>query len=304
MASANPMLASILVWATGAVAVGGAAAPFASPMRLKLPTGFRPTAALTADVNADGAGDFVVAGDAGQLVAFLSDARGGFRMSPPTPCGAHPSSLAAGDLTRDGHLDVVVANHETDYITLLVGDGAGVFAARQLRLHSNPHPHGVAIGDFDGDARLDIVVDSWAENHLTLLLGANEWRGPGTAIDVGRKPYWTITAADVDGDGKSDVVTPNEGRGTVSVLLGDGRAGFAHAPGSPLAGGLVPFAATVADLNGDKRPDIAIANYSGHADNTANDGLTWIRNDGSGISRRSPSASQPVVTRRAWPPPT
>jgi hypothetical protein len=118
----------IRVWATGAVAVGGAAGPFASPVCFKLPTGFRPTAALTAGVNADGAGDFVVAGDAGQLLAFLSDARGGFTMSPPTPCGAHPSSLAAGDLTRDGRVDVVVANHETDYITLLVGDGAGVFA--------------------------------------------------------------------------------------------------------------------------------------------------------------------------------
>ena len=33
-------------------------------------------------------------------------------------------------------------------------------------------------------------------------------------------------------------------------------------------------------MNGDGRPDVVVANYSGHADATADDGLTWIRNDG------------------------
>ena len=33
-------------------------------------------------------------------------------------------------------------------------------------------------------------------------------------------------------------------------------------------------------MNGDGRPDVLVANYSGHASATADDGLTWIRNDG------------------------
>jgi hypothetical protein len=77
-----------------------------------------------------------------------------------------------------------------------------------------------------------------------------------------------------------DLAFPNWGKGTVSILLGDGHGGFAHAPGSPFPAGPTPFGAAVADVNGDGRPDVVVANYSGHADATADDGLTWIRNDG------------------------
>jgi hypothetical protein len=117
---------------------------------------------------------------------------------------------------------------------------------------------------------------------ILLLAGRDEWRAPGSRIEIGRKAYWTIAAADVDvdGDGKLDLVAPNYGHDTVSILLGDGRGHFAHAQGSPFAAGPVPFAATIADMNGDGRPDVVVANYSGHAARTEQDGLTWIRNDG------------------------
>ena len=206
-----------------------------------------------------------MAGLNGQLIVI----RDGARPSAPISAGANPSALdAAAGL-------IVVANHETDYVTLISGT-----TPRTLHLHSNPHPHAVAIGDFDRDGKPDLAVDSWGENRIMLLFGRDGWRGPGTPVDVGARPYWTIAAADVDGDGNVDLVTPNWGGGTVSILLGDGRGHFAHAPGSPLPGGPSPFSAAIADVNGDHRPDIVIANYSGHDTDTANDGLTWIRNDG------------------------
>ena len=206
-----------------------------------------------------------MAGLNGQVMVL----RDGAHPTAPIAAGANPSSIvAAGGL-------IAVANHETDYVTLIQGS-----TPRTLHLHSNPHPHAVAIGDFDHDGKPDLAVDSWGENRIMLLFGRNGWRGPGTPIDVGVRAYWTITAADMDGDGNVDLVTPNWGGRTVSILLGDGRGHFAHAPGSPLPGGPSPFSAAIADVNGDGRPDVVIANYSGHATDTANDGLTWIRNDG------------------------
>ena len=183
-------------------------------------------------------------------------------------------------MNGDGRRDVVVANHETDYVTLLLGDGTGSFTSRALRVRSKPHPHAVAVGDFDGDGRPDIAVDSWGEDRITLLFGKDEWKGPGTPLAIGTRPYHTIVSADLDGDGKADLVVANWGRGTVSILLGDGKGGFAHAPGSPFPAGPTPFAAAVADVNGDHRPDVVVANYSGHATDSTHDGLTWIRNDG------------------------
>jgi hypothetical protein len=238
--------------------LGAAAAPL-PPKRIALPRGFRPTALATMG------NDVVVAGLNGQVVIVRDLAR----VSAPISAGANPVSLGvAGGL-------IAVANHETDYVTLIQGT-----APRTLRLHSRPHPHAVAVGDFDRDGKPDLAVDSWGENRIMLLFGRDGWRGPGTPVEVGARPYWTITAADVDGDGNVDLVTPNAGTTKVSILLGDGRGHFAHAPGSPFEAGPCPFAATVADLNGDHRPDIAVANFSGHNTDTANDGLTWIRSDG------------------------
>ncbi|HEX9161686.1 MAG TPA: VCBS repeat-containing protein, partial [Thermoanaerobaculia bacterium] len=91
------------------------------------------------------------------------------------------------------------------------------------------------------------------------------------------------------------LVTPNQGLGTVSILFGDGRGHFAHAPQSPIAAGPEPFSSTIADLNGDGRPDIVVANYSGHGTDLERGGITWIRNDG---SRRFTAFTQRLVAGR------
>ena len=242
---------------------------------IPLPRGFRPAAIASADFNGDGNADVAVAGlGTGQVIVLFGDGRGGLRAGAAIPGGASPSGI---DATKN---IIAIANHETDYVTLLAGDGKGRFTPRTLHLHSRPHPHAVAIGDFDRDGKQDLAVDSWGENRIMLLFGRDDWRGPGTPIDIGTNPYWTISAGDLDGDGNVDLVAPNWGHGTVSILLGDGHGHFAHAPGSPFAAGPSPFSAAIGDVNGDHRPDIVVANYSGHASDTANDGLTWIRNDG------------------------
>lgn len=66
----------------------------------------------------------------------------------------------------------------------------------------------------------------------------------------------------MNGDGKQDLVTANEGTGDIRVLLGDDAGGFGRAPGSPFGVGSIPVAATIGDLNGDGRPDLASANLA------------------------------------------
>ncbi len=51
-------------------------------------------------------------------------------------------------------------------------------------------------------------------------------------IPVGKGPG-SIAIADVNHDGKPDIIVANTEDGTVSVLLGDGRGHFRPAPGSP-----------------------------------------------------------------------
>ena len=65
----------------------------------------------------------------------------------------------------------------------------------------------------------------------------------------------------MNGDKRPDLVVGNIFSDNVSILPGDGHAGFTAATGSPVAVGDGPFALAVGNLNKDKRPDIATANY-------------------------------------------
>jgi hypothetical protein len=74
----------------------------------------------------------------------------------------------------------------------------------------------------------------------------------------------SVVVADVNGDGKPDiaVVNINEMDGCASngpALLGNGDGTFQ--PASGYCSGYRPEAVAVADVNGDGKPDLILANY-------------------------------------------
>jgi hypothetical protein len=68
-----------------------------------------------------------------------------------------------------------------------------------------------------------------------------------------------VATADVNGDGKLDVVVADSGDNNVAVLLGNGDGRLQ--PPAFYAAGIEPYGVAVGDLNGDGRPDIVAANY-------------------------------------------
>jgi hypothetical protein len=260
---------------------------------LRFATGTAPGSVEAADFSGDGKFDIVIANEqSNNVTILLGDGKGGFRQSKDSPfsAGQLPNDIAIGDFNRDDKLDLVVANHETNRLTLLLGDGTGRFAPAPnsfITVEVKPHVHGVATGDFDGDGNLDLVTDSWANDQILVLFGDGKanFRTPGTLVRAGKRPYQRHRVADVNGDGKADIITTNvftEGN-NVTVLLSDGRGGFKQPTGSPFAGGDSPFNLAVGDVNGDGAIDLAVVNSpSSMAEGHGKEGLTVMLGNGNG----------------------
>src|ERR1700689_5660738 len=106
-------------------------------------------------------------------------------------------------------------------------------------------------------------------------------------IPTGHRPG-AIAVADVNHDGKPDIIVANTEDETVSVLLGDGKGNFSNAPGSPFACGKAPNDIAVADMNGDGNTDLIIAN-------TGTPYITILLGDGKGGF--APSPHSPFATQ-------
>ena len=192
-----------------------------------------------------------------------------FKPAQSYAVGADPVAVAIGDLNKDGNADLAVLNSGSNNVTILLGKGDGTFQsgssfAAGIPADSTLIPT-IAIGDFNGDGKVDLAVlvppdGNTAPGEVHILMG----NGDGTLqapIVMTLEPNVTVVAvADFNGDKKADLVanlSDANGNATgIEVLPGNGDGTF-QTPKTVVTG--AESVLTVADLNSDGMPDLAIS---------------------------------------------
>lgn len=175
---------------------------------------------------------------------------------------------AIADLDRDGRGDLLatgsgVFSGQLDELVVAYGQPGGGFRA-PLLLRSAELLGPTVAGDLDGDGWLDLVT---AEEVRSVLLVLRNGGGGGgdrfsvaAEIPVPENPH-ELGLADLDADGDLDLVVNGSGYRGMEILLNQGGLGFARR-GTVLHHGVATIGLSVADMNGDRRPDLIVANHN------------------------------------------
>ena len=131
----------------------------------------------------------------------------------------------------------------------------------------------LSMGDLDGDGDLDLVLAKGRHTPLLDRVLLNDGKGRFVATDLGPTADRTYSAvlADIDGDGDLEILVSNDTPDSKLIYLNDGKAHFRTA-GTWGAPEWSTRNAAVADLNGDRRPDVIAANRPGPSYVCLNDG--------------------------------
>lgn len=196
------------------------------------------------------------------------------------------SSITVGDLDGDGKPDLIAAGVSPDNISIFLNKSTpgNISFAGSATFPVGHGPFNASIGDLDGDGKPDLVVADMYANRLTIFRNTST---PGNISFSIVKDYTTgqypaqLAIIDLDGDGKRDLIVANTGSASTSSNIisvfkntsTGSNISFDNKVDFPSA--LNPRVIATGDLDGDGKPDLAVANRD-------NGNISIFRNNSAG----------------------
>lgn len=216
---------------------------------------------VTVNRNDDSISLFVGKGDGSFYAArniALKDGR--FLTDAPQDMGVGPTSVAIGDLNKDGYPDMVVTrclDHCTKgSFVFLYGKGNGEFYPPAHKM-GGVAPYNLTLADLNEDGYPDLVSSDYPSSELLVLLsdGKGKFEEP-YSYPTGRKPI-SLEISDLDRDGYLDVVSSDHGDLGSTIYYGEsggrlGRRQFYRTA-------TLPYSIALGDMNHDGLPDLVVA---------------------------------------------
>jgi hypothetical protein len=185
--------------------------------------GLTPSRLAVGDVNADGYPDVAVAAYTGSIGLLLNNKNGGLGSftTYTAATGRQQRGIALGDLNRDGYADLVVIDGSDNTAKVGLATSSGTFAPL-VSYATGTGPESVTVADLNNNGYPDLVVGNSNSNELSVLLtNPNGTLGVAAAYTSNGVGYVSsVKVADVNKDGKPDILAANSFNASVGVLLG------------------------------------------------------------------------------------
>lgn len=189
------------------------------------------------------------------------DEPGTFTAATNYNVGIEPFGICAGDFNGDGSVDLVVANADSNNISVLLnnGNGSGIYATA-VHYATAQGCSGVCSGDFNNDGFLDLVAVNATPSVVSVLLNKGDGTGTFYAannLSITGAYARSVSVGDYNGDGFLDFAVTNYSQ-NVAVLLNTRDGSFVE-DGSYAAGGCC-ICIVSGIFDNDNNLDLAVVN--------------------------------------------
>jgi hypothetical protein len=183
-----------------------------------------------------------------------------------------PGTAFIADLDGDGKPEVAVLGSFTDslYIFKNTGTPGNISFTAPVKFPTNTNPAYIFIADLDEDYKPDVIISNANNGNAGSVSVFKNISTAGSILLDTKIDFPTanqpagIAIGDLDADDKPDMVIANSASATSSVsvfrnLTAGGNISFS--PKQDYAVVFSPQIVNLSDLNGDGKPDLAVANY-------------------------------------------